>query len=202
METRALSNTFPCGTDAPQWFNENEAIDIKERHTLNTGEYCGKIKDVTTFYSKNHQISYVKITLGTRMKFDDGDVVVEMERVYREDYHSDSELVKLLEQLGGIEKHKFYPERIRNLPVKFTIKPNENAEEESRYKVFITDIEVVEKLSEDIDFNYVRVFDYDKVDYVPTMVGAKSSEDKVHRPIIQSPKIEFPEDDDNFLDFD
>lgn len=206
METRALSNYMPSNTEMeiPEWFNQEETIDIKERYTINTGEYFGRVRSVSSFFSKNNQIKYMKITIGTRLKFDDCDTVIELDRVFIEDFHADSDLVQLLQQLGGIENHKFYKEKIRNVPVKFSVKLNEGADESSRFKELITDIEAVEKLSEDVDFNYVRVFDYDKVDYVPTMVGAKTSEEKGHRLITQSPKIEFPEDeeDDNFLDFD
>lgn len=203
MENKILETVIPVGDEIPTGFDKEYSIEIQDNYLMDTGEHRGRVGGFSTFVSKDKHTKYAKITLGTRKRFADKDIIQEVDRIFIADYHADSELVKILEMLGAIENHKFYPERLLNVPVKFTVKLNENATEDSRYKEMVTDIELVDNLSEDIDFQYVRVFEMDRFVYVPTVVGAKQESDNRQMTMKTSlqKQIEF-EDDEDFLKFD
>lgn len=170
---------------------------------MTTGEHFGRLGYFTTFKSKDKQTNYAKLTMGSRKKFGDEIIIQEVERVYLAEYHSDSELVKMMEKLGAIEEHKFYPGRLLNKPVKFTVKINENAKEDSRYKEMVTDIEPIDELSEDIDFMYVREFTSMGYEYKPVVIGAKKTSHVKRKSIAPNKsKVEFPEEDEeDYLGF-
>lgn len=170
FKNKELSNIIPVGVEEPEQVMEEISIDIEDNYALTTGEHFGRIACYKEFSSKNG-IKYGKFTFGTMKRYGDKSIVHEVERVYFADYHNDSELVKLFNATGCIEAKKCYPERVLNIPIKFTI--TENPETASAYKYIISEITPIERLPEEIDFKYVKIFNGIGYDYNPVTLDAK-----------------------------
>lgn len=184
---------------------EMNVIDILDSATLESGTHKGRIKEFTSFVSKNTSTKYGKITIGTKTNLaNNGHEVIEVDRVWLADYRSGSRLVKQLEKLGAIEDKKFYPDRLIDLPVQFVLKPNEKATSESDYKVCVTEIEKIDSLPDNLNFHYKRIGTWYGYELVPDIdeVNADGKSDKKNSS--KSKIAEVIDDDDplSFLDED
>lgn len=177
--------------------DEEVVIDLYDRHTLVTGEYVGRVSRYSQFKAKNGN-TFGKIVLGTKMKYGTDEQVVEAERVYVADYHTDSELVQLLTVLGCVEGYKLYPERILNKAVKFILKDNPDATN-SRYKYVVSEIVPIDSLPDNLDFRYEKVWDINGFTYVPKFKGKESDNHSDTRP---SMKQLFEDGEDAKVNFD
>ncbi len=130
---------------------KDEPINITVKPTLKSGTYFGRIGDVYKFTSKKGT-DYLNIPMATRLSFNNQEMILEVSKVLLAEYYEGSQLVNLLTELGAVIDKKFHPEKLMNLPVKFTVVPNENADANSKYKEMVTDIEVVDKIPEHLDF--------------------------------------------------
>lgn len=177
-------------------------IEITDAPVLETGEYIGRIGGFSRFTSKDKQNHYVRLTIGTVKNFDGKKVVFEVDRVWMEQFYNGCDLVNVLTSLGAVEGRKAHPERLINKPVKFVIKANETASPDSKYPFMIADIEAIEKLPEELDFKYIRVATDYGFKYVPVTTDAKPSPKLEIKGFDDNPKIELPEDDEDFFNFD
>lgn len=171
--------------------------------TLFSGDYYGRIGAIRKFKSKDGMNDYVALPVGTLVTSNEQTMVAEAERVFLADYRSDSQLVKLLDSLGCIVDSKFIPEKLMNLPVKFTIKENDHADANSKYKLMVTDIELIDKLPEHLDFKFYRVTDIDSVKYIAATPDAEIEKVKSQKPMEVS-NIDFSafdDDDENYFNF-
>jgi len=203
MTNYELLNKIRIPETATMEYKE-DAIDITQIPKLKTGSYVGRVGAIKRFTSKDGMNKYVKIPVGTRVKFENQEQIIEVERVFLADYRSDSLLVKLLDELGCIVEGKFIPEKLMNLPVRFVVKPNENAGTNSKYTEMVDDIELIDELPEHLDFKYYRVTDIDSVQYIAAMPNAEIEKVKSQKSIGVN-NIDFSafdDDDDNFLNFD
>lgn len=184
---------------------ENNIIDVLDPPTLESGIHKGRIKEFTSFVSKNTSTKYGKITIGTKTNFaNNGYEVIEVDRVWLADYRSGSRLIKQLEKLGVVEDKKFYPDRLIDLPVQFVIKPNERATDDSDYKVCVTDIEKIDSLPDNLNFHYKRIGTWYGYKLVPDIDDLNADGKSDQKNSSKSKIAEVIDDDDplSFLDKD
>lgn len=170
FKNKELSDVIPVGVEDPEQVMEELSINVEDNYALTTGEHYGRIACYSEFSSKNG-IKYGKFRFGTVKRYSEKSIVHEVERVYFADYHTDSELIKIFNSLRCIEGKKCYPERVLNIPIKFTVV--ENPEKASAYQYIISDIEPVEDIPADADFKYVKTFNGIGYDYTAVTLGAK-----------------------------
>lgn len=186
-----LLTQIPKGVEEPFDVSSEIFYDIEDEFVLTTGEHYGRIAYANIFTAKNGN-TYAKLVMGTVKKYGDKNVVHEIERVYMADFHTNSEMIKLFDKLGCIEKRKCYIGRVLNKKIKFKVE--ENPESSSSYKYLVTEIEPVENIPEEYDFEYVRTFNGIGYDYNPILLEAKKA-------LAKSSTNEFLFDDNEEVDF-
>lgn len=149
--------------------SDAESIAIEDNLTIETGMHLGRIKNFSTFQSKDKQNTYAKVVIGTQVNGTDGQkIIIELDRIWLADYRNDSHLVKQLKKLGAVQDKQFYPDKLFNQAVQFEVVVNENASENSKYKERISTITPVKSLPDDLDFRYVRLNRLGDYEIVPT----------------------------------
>ena len=147
----------------------DKSIPVYDSFVLQTGTYYGRVKLMSSFYSRKRNIDYVSLKVGTKVRLpDDTQHIIEVDRVWYADYRRDSTLIKTLNDLGSIVDGKIHPDILENLPVQFTLKLHPHADENAMYKEYITDIKLVDKIPDDLDFRYVKVKNIFGYEFVPT----------------------------------
>lgn len=197
-----LETMIPAGAELLSAAEEDTII-VEDRITPVTGTYKGRIAGLTTFTAKTGE-EFAKITLGCCIYHNDKRYIFDFERVYRADYHMDSELMKLLSLLGVIEDKKARLNLLHNMSVQFTLKDNPKAET-SQYKYFVEDIKKVDSLTDAEDLTFYKVpFEFG-FKYKAVMAGAKLGQSNPAAMMVPQCKKfseDLPEDDeeDSYLD--
>lgn len=173
---KKLLNEIPKSVEEPVNILPELFFDIEDEFVLTTGEHFGRVAYANTFTAKNGNM-YVKLVMGTVKKYGDNTVVHEIERVFMADFHTNSEVVKLFEKFGCIDKRKCYIERVLNKKVKFKVE--ENPEPSSAYKYLVTEIEPVDAIPEEYDFEYIKSFNGIGFDYEPILPGVKKAQNEL-----------------------
>lgn len=178
FKNKELSNVIPVGIEDPEQVMEEFSINVEDNYTLTTGEHYGRMACYSEFSSKNG-IKYGKFRFGTVKRYSEKSIVHEAERVYFADYHTDSELIKLFTSLGCMEGKKVFPDRVLNVPIKFTVA--DNPEIASAYKFIISEIIPIEEMPVDMDFKYVKTFNGIGYDYTAVTSDAKEEAKTNHK---------------------
>ena len=181
---------------------EDVAIAIEDNYTMTTGEHVGRIAGYKTFQSKDKQFNYGKLIIGSRKSFDGKTIIQEVDRVFAADYHADSALVKLMQELGAVDGKKFLPNRLVNLPVKFTVKLNESVAQDAIYKIFVADIELIDQLPAEDDFKYVLVQKPYGTEYEPVLSEDIAKRRSVENAMLAPNAGEIEFDQDDIIDWD
>lgn len=170
---KILNENLPLDYEEEIVEHEELSFAIEDDFALRTGEYVGRLASYQSFISKGG-IKFAKITIGFMQKLGNKKIIQEVERVFYADYHAGSDLIKFLKDVGCVVGDVCYPERILNKAVKFIIA--ENTEMTSPHKFLVTEIKLIDKLSAERDFIYVRKPAVNGFEFIPVANETKKED--------------------------